>query len=98
MNYILDNNGNPVKVSDPLEWAMWFQTADRTIAFDELPDGVRVSTVFLGLDHQLGNGPPLLFETMVFGGELDEEQERYSTRDGAITGHAAMLARVRDTL
>jgi hypothetical protein len=27
-----------------------------------------VSTVFLGLDHNFGmNGPPILFETMVFG-------------------------------
>jgi len=25
-----------------------------------------VSTIFLGLDHQWGNGPPILFETMVF--------------------------------
>ena len=34
---------------------------------------IKISTVFIGIDHQfLKSGPPLLFETMVFGGELDE--------------------------
>ena len=49
--------------------------------------GVLVSTVFLGLDHQLGEGPPLLFETMVFNGPGHEYQERYSTWDEAEAGH-----------
>jgi hypothetical protein len=44
--------------------------------------------VFLGIDHQLSpSGPPLLFETMVFGGEHDSYQERYSTRKQAVQGH-----------
>jgi hypothetical protein len=46
-----------------------------------------VSTVFLGLDHQWGDGPPLVFETMIFGGEHDQYQERYSTWDEAEAGH-----------
>lgn len=32
-------------------------------------------------------------ETMVFGGPLDAEMERYSTWDEAVAGHAAMVAR-----
>ena len=98
MNYILNDAGNPVAEHDPLTWALWFQTAERRVAYDELPDDMRVSTVFLGLDHSFGSGPPLLFETMVFGGELDQEQERYSTREQALAGHAAMLARIQGTL
>jgi hypothetical protein len=31
---------------------------------------VVVSTVFLGLDHSFGEGPPLLFETMVFVNDM----------------------------
>jgi hypothetical protein len=32
-----------------------------------------ISTVFLGLNHNFfGGGPPLLFETIIFGGHLDE--------------------------
>ena len=55
---------------------------------------MRVSTVFLGLDHQHFDGPPLLFETMVFVGEHGDEMERYSTWDEAVAGHDAMVAKV----
>lgn len=48
---------------------------------------VTVSTVFLGLDHGWGKGPPILFETMIFGGPLDDYQVRYSSWDDAETGH-----------
>src|SRR5215471_17514474 len=37
------------------------------VAVTELPNGGRVSTVFLGLDHNYsGVGPPIVFETMIF--------------------------------
>ena len=51
---------------------------------------VKVSTVFLGMDHSWGNGPPLIFETMIFGGKHDMDQERYSTYSEAKRGHLAM--------
>lgn len=39
-----------------------------------------VSTVFIGLDHRfLGEGDPLVFETLIFGGEHDGEMWRCST-------------------
>lgn len=57
--------------------------------------GALVSTVFLGIDHQCDEGPPLLFETMVFGGPLDEEQERCSTWAEAEEQHRRMVDRVR---
>ena len=51
----------------------------------------RISTVFLSMDHGLGgligDGTPVLFETMVLGGEHDEYQERYHTYDEAEEGH-----------
>lgn len=56
---------------------------------------VRVSTIFLGLDHSWGNSQPLLFETMVFGGPLDQEQDRYSTWEEAESGHKTMVERVK---
>lgn len=98
-NYILNNEGEPVATMDVLEWAKWFETADRKIAKDQIGD-CRVSTVFLGMDHSFGDGPPLLFETMVFGPPkhpLDEECERYTTRAEALAGHKAMCERVRTT-
>ena len=48
---------------------------------------VSVSTVFLGMDHSFGGGSPVLFETMIFGGEHDQYQERYCTWDEAEKGH-----------
>ena len=59
---------------------------DRQIA-NTVKDGVRVSTIFLGIDHSLGGGPPLLFETMIFGGEHDQDQWRHATYDEAEKGH-----------
>ncbi|KKL80285.1 hypothetical protein LCGC14_2006310 [marine sediment metagenome] len=50
-------------------------------------DDIVVSTVFLGLNHQYGDGPPLIFETMIFGGEHDEKQWRYTTEAEALQGH-----------
>jgi hypothetical protein len=91
MSYYFDRQGNPTD-------AAGFERAhhDYRIAKDAIGD-VEVSTVFLGIDRSFGSGPPLLFETMVFGGELDDEQERYSTEAEALAGHAAMVRRVRAT-
>lgn len=91
--FILDDAGKVQAVPDCLTWARWFETAKRHVALDDLPGGVRVSTVFLGLDHGFGlTAQPLLFETMIFGGAHDEYQERYATRDEALAGHAKALA------
>ena len=56
---------SPVLEPDLLTWAEWMQTGDRIVAKTEIGASI-VSTVFLGIDHQWGIGPPLLFETMVF--------------------------------
>lgn len=78
--YILEGR-TPVPAKDMMEWAKWFEKADRVVRQTELKaSNVRVSTVFLGLDHSFTGGPPLLFETLVFGGHLDGEMERYSAR------------------
>jgi hypothetical protein len=90
--YILEGK-KTVPCEDLMEWAKWFEQADRSVAKDDV-NGVSVSTVFLGLDHAFGESQPMLFETMVFGGDLDQEQARYSTWDEAETGHKEMVARV----
>lgn len=52
-----------------------------------------ISTVWLGLDHQFGDGPPLIFETMLFqdGSGMDEYCERYSTFEAAFDRHWAFV-------
>jgi hypothetical protein len=59
-------------------------------------NGGIVSTVYLGVDHSFGNGPPLLYETMVFGcGKHDKYQRRYSTQEEALAGHWETVAMVK---
>ena len=70
-----------------LEWAKWLENiANRVIGSTDVPGG-RVSTVFLGC-------PPVFFETMVFGGRLNEWQWRYSTYEEAKAGHCRIVKQV----
>lgn len=85
-NYIL-NGKEPVLETDLLKFGQWFETANRIVKQTHLPDNIKVSTVFLGIDHGFGSDKPVLFETMVFGGEHDQYQDRYSTWDEAEAGH-----------
>jgi hypothetical protein len=91
--YVLHGR-EPIAAINSLAWAQWFETADRVVASTTI-GAARVSTVFLGIDHRFGKGPPLLFETMVFGGAMDGEANRSSTWAEAEEHHAAMCARVR---
>jgi hypothetical protein len=69
--------------------------AVRRVGRDEFGD-VCVSTVFLSFDHNyFDEGPPLLFETMVFGGEYAESREWYATWEEAEQGHREWVERVR---
>lgn len=96
--YVLDEAGEPLAMPDTLAWAAWFETHERTIAIDfATPDSfdVYVSTVFLGIDHAFGGGPPVLWETMIFGGPRDQDSWRYTSRAAALIGHAEALAWAR---
>jgi hypothetical protein len=90
--YVLDGHV-PLEEPHLLVWGRWLEMANRSVA-DETVGDVRISTVFLGLDHGFGARRPILFETMVFGGPLDQECERYATWDEAEEGHRIMRARV----
>ena len=106
MHYVMDKNGVVIEEPEPLAFAKWFETADRQIAENYLTEQeveVRVSTVFLGIDHNpqsaydiKDNTDPVLFETMIFGGEHDEYQERYCTRKDALLGHGRALNLVKN--
>jgi hypothetical protein len=86
----------PVGVDDFFEWARIFEDyASRNVAQEVVDYHSRISTVFLGLDHNFGSGPPLLFESLIFGGPLGDEQRRYSTYDEAERGHAELVALAR---
>jgi len=73
-------------------WGAWMERARtddlRRVALTEVGP-LTVSTVFLAIDHSHGLGPvrPILFETMIFGADDVEYQERYATRAEAEHGH-----------
>lgn len=78
---------------DMMTWATMFEESDRRVALTQLGEAT-VSTVFLGLNHAFGGGRPLWFETMVFGGEHDQDMDRYATLEEAMAGHERMVALV----
>jgi len=87
-----------VPETDLLKWGRWLDKADRRVARDVV-GGVLVSTVFLGMDHGWGEGPPILFETMAFEDEdtaREIETFRYSTWDEAEKGHAELVRKYRE--
>lgn len=96
--YVLD--GKTAKVATRDEWAQWLKDSrdKKRIASTEYGDDIRVSTVFLGLNHAWGDGPPMIFETMIFGGEHSDDQVRCSTYEEAEAQHAEACKLVLDTL
>jgi len=91
--YILDNNHKLV-TSTGIESSKWMEENPKrkTVGYDKLKDingdYVYVSTVFLGLDHAWNSSIPILWETMIFGGQNDQAyQERYSSYEQALEGH-----------
>lgn len=97
-NYILDKYKMPVKEPDLIHWARWMEKKDRIVK-QEMVGDVKVSTVFLGIDHNFSHeGPPILWETMVFGGPHDQEwMDRCSgSIEQAEAMHERMVERVKN--
>jgi hypothetical protein len=93
MRYYILGNQAVVPASGAVEFGKWVETADRIVSKTQVAD-IEVSTMFLGIDHQFYNGPSLLFETMVFGGDLDQTCRRCSTWDEAVEQHETILSEV----
>lgn len=95
--WILDPDGKTPIETDRDTWAAWYEDAAARIVFQTMVGEYKVSTVFLGMDHSLGVGPPLIWETMVFGpGDTYEDfQQRYTLYDQALAGHIQAVTEVR---
>lgn len=99
-------DGTPIESDEllpvTLKWALLFEmTKDRIVGQHKTPYGEKLSTVWLGLDHGWGGGPPLIFETMLFAPTKEVErvkrcfphdqlQLRYSTKSEAEDMHEAL--------
>lgn len=106
--YILDDDGNPRLAHSGREWAEWFERShkskgkDNRILQQDLVGSVFISTVFLALDHNYyDDGPPVLWETMIFhdmpDSAVDQYIQRYCTRDEAIIGHMKAVELVKQS-
>lgn len=101
-----DREGNPITFE---RWAELCAREDvdyRRVAWTLIGEGIEISTVWLGIDHNFFDGPPLIFETMVFV-QLDEPREllggaittregtetyRWPTEAAALAGHDRIVA------
>lgn len=100
MSLYYDMDGQPM---DQGKWIQKFEDSDGRVVAQEHVGEFWVSTVWLGLDHSFsGNGPPLIFETMVFPAKDDEVTnwgelfgDRYSTKDAALQGHERVAEALR---
>lgn len=100
MSDYYDRDGTPMTLE---QWAASFEPRQdkKRVAEDTVGD-YWVSTVWLGLNHQYGDGPPLIFETMVFAqkdGAItdwgEQYADRYSTEAAALAGHEAIVSQLR---
>jgi hypothetical protein len=89
-----DRDGSPIGL---LAWTELFEDRSYQRVAEDVVGPYRVSTVWLGADHNFGGvGAPLIFETMVFGeGEADEETHRWCTEAEAVAGHEQVVAGLR---
>jgi len=85
-----DQKGNEITLE---EWAIALK--DNSIKKNTVGKYV-VSTIYLGLDHNFGEGKPLIFETMVFEeGEEEVDVERYETVEQAKEGHERFVKKYK---
>lgn len=85
-----DKYGKPLEL---MEWAMLFEDFKyKRIDLTKLWWGGRVSTVWLGLDHNFSGGTPIIFESMLFGIRgYSTDEVRYSGLADARNGHIKLV-------
>jgi hypothetical protein len=99
--YVLDADNHVVEASGVEEWGCFMENERKHIGWTGITSECHVSTIFIGIDHRVyGDGPPILFETMIFGGpqEIDERTWRYANYDDAVIGHKMAVAKARAAL
>lgn len=107
--YWLDSYGDPVRHKSMDEYFSYLKSGKTCLHHIGYTDvcgygfgsivliaPVIVSTVFLRLDHGFSvKARPVLFESMIFGGPLNDEQVRYCTIEEAQDGHQLLIKRAR---
>src|SRR5262245_30188720 len=100
MNNLYDKAGKPL---DPVQWAkLRGDDSYLRLGFDELENGIAISTVWIGFDSSHGTAitPRGLFETAVLDGHVHKTRElkAYDTEAAALRGHKHMVLKWRSKL
>lgn len=88
--YILTKDHEIIEEPNVAYFGRWFEDLKNRKVKQAEVGPYFVSTIFLGIDHNWSKqGPPRLFETMVFPGKSSRDLycERYTTWDEAVKGH-----------
>ena len=93
MTDLYNRKGEPITLE---EFGKLHEDWDYKVVAKTDIDGTRVSTVWLGINYRfLNDGPPLIFETMIFDNPLFEDfQLRYATEAEAISSHNQIVAAI----
>lgn len=95
-HYILDESGQNIVAVGLFTWADWFETRQKGVVKQDRVGRSFISTVFMGINYGWEDGPPVLWESMVFRGKLDQERRRCSGgREQAEAMHAKIVMRVQ---
>lgn len=87
MGFFYNIDGEPLTEWQDISEAL----GNRWQIVDEI-DGWTVSTVFLTINHNFHEGPPMLFETMIFDAEGSSvSSNRYATKEEAEAGHKKIV-------
>ncbi len=93
MTLFYNREGKPIL--DTLEWGRLFENLDyKRVAEDTLDDGTWISTVWIGIDQDIGfSDRPMIFETMVFPGRCTEtcEKPRFKANSIGVCNHLREL-------
>lgn len=85
-----DKEGKPISWERHLELTM---DLDYKIIAKTRVGTNEVSTVWLGMNHNWGPGPPLIFETLVF--PACDDGYHYATLEQALNGHETMVQKYK---
>jgi hypothetical protein len=89
---LYDREGNPISIE---QWRLLFEDKRYQILKQTQIGTLQVSTIWLGIDHGFGHtAEPLIFETMIFGSE-EEEQWRYASEQEALAHHDQLCEQIR---
>lgn len=110
MNSFVLNGRVAEACPDLVRWVKFMKNTEARRISETFVGPMRVSTVFIGLDHNFCEKcPPILFETMVFAPcepeqvfsmtitseEIPDYTRRYCTYEEAEAGHAEVVAQLR---